>query len=989
MDSGARYHLFTVGMIAIERNDAFTASVVHRLLDEPRFDQPRYTDVDISGLFPERPATSEVPPASEIPSASASSSPPYSYQPEAWSDSSACTDIRPSRRPGKRMTTRKVYKDSHSRESRVAAQRIIEDDIEEEHRAARIPFSPERICIYDVEPNVVGPDEIMRYMRRFDLDSNEISLIPAEGRAAWNPPPGHVAIYGSMLTCGVTLPLQPFITWFLAEARLAPAQLTPNSYRILMCMWHMWHRMKRPPPTPREVRHFYSLRPVGKTGIYFLQSNQPKFWIPKDVVVKGSVEPTTDEKMKGFVWGFPTSNKFWKNSWFFVGKDWGQSISFDLDGTQMTCQVPRYFCTPQWNHLTSAFTDEELKTLARAAVRPLEKRGKPYLYREGKMIKAHLFPQISACRRRHIVSDGLARRMKGIVEASRKAVLRQRDAGIAPPEDESDEGTPENVPEGDDEEGVPDYVPEEAHDQEPTVCSAGAEGASGNFGVSRTFADSGNPVGPSSKGKEKVGDLPKPEQANLPSGSGSPHSAADMQNVPSEAVGGPSGAVAPEFPTSVEPNRSSSEIPASADPISTPGDSNTEAGQTGKRKASFSSGRPFPKIPRVVAYVNSSSEDEGEGDASVTPPREQVRESAGGSTGLPRAAPSAELPEGDVGDMGSSPQIDDPTPETIFRAMASGRAYIGEDHWSHFRTGTVSDRLRNFFNSASYMVAEMSGACQAGEAQAEKIRRLEAQLKESEDHCSRAELARQEEARSSEMLINQCLARQMEAEQRASSAAEEVRTLQDQLSSTREALLRAEQNAEDGKSAYERRIDDLECQALTAKELSKGARLEMELQSVDRFKRSPAYDALLLREFQRGMVSAGEFFKQKNRATDRARANWSLSIRKHVDTSLESLRIQMKEWRAYCRSKGKTPHPMHLEVPTAESFSTFYASERVSFNNEIPDLGPVPGTDYSHWMDDEEDVIVWPSDDSLLSEYVMEPDPDVGRSSSPPPAPSS
>ena len=58
-----------------------------------------------------------------------------------------------------------------------------------------------------------------------------------------------------------------------------------------------------------------------------------------------------------------------------------------------------------------------------------------------------------------IVSDGLARRMKGIVEASRKAALRQRDAGIAPPKDESDEGTLENLPEGDDEEGVPDYVP--------------------------------------------------------------------------------------------------------------------------------------------------------------------------------------------------------------------------------------------------------------------------------------------------------------------------------------------------------------------------------------------------------------------------------------------------------------------------------------------------------------------------------------------------
>ncbi|KAK1583644.1 hypothetical protein Q3G72_025792 [Acer saccharum] len=403
MDSEARYRLFTVGMIAIERNDAFTASVVHRLLDEPRFDQPRYTDADISGLFPERPATSEVPPASEIPSASTSSSPPYSYQPEARSNSSssACTDIRPSRRPGKRMSTRRVYKDSYSQESRVAAQRIIEDDIEEEHRAARIPFSPEHICIYDVEPNVVGPEE---------------------GRAAWNPPPGHVAVYGAMLTCGVTLPFQPFITWFLAEARLASAQLTPNSYRILMCMWHMWHRMKQPPPTPREIRHFYSLRPVGKTGIYFLQLSQPELWIPKDVMVKGEIEPTTEEKMKGF----------------------------DLDGTQMTCRVPRYFCTPQWNHLTSAFTDEELKTLARAAVRPLEKRGKPYLYNEGKMIKARLFPQISARRRRlfevDVVCDALARRMKGIVEVSRKAALRQQDAGIAPPKEESDGSAHENLP---------------------------------------------------------------------------------------------------------------------------------------------------------------------------------------------------------------------------------------------------------------------------------------------------------------------------------------------------------------------------------------------------------------------------------------------------------------------------------------------------------------------------------------------------------------
>ena len=284
----------------------------------------------------------------------------------------------------------------------------------------------------------------------------------------------------------------------------------------------------------------------------------------------------------------------------------------------------------------------------------------------------------------------------------------------------------------------------------------------------------------------------------------------------------------------------------------------------------------------------------------------------------------------------------------------------------------------------------MSGACQAGEAQAERIKRLEAQLKESEDRCSRAELASREGAKSSQVLLDQCLARQLEAEQRASSAADEVQILKDQLSSVQGALLQAEQSAEDAKSAYERRIEDLERQALTVKSLSEEARLELEIQSVDRFKKSPAYDALLLREFQRGMVSAGEFFKQKNRATDRARVNWGLSIKKHVETSLESLRVQMREWRAYCRSKGKAPHPMHLEVPSADSFSTFYACEKAGIDNERPDLGPIPGADYTDWMvDEEEDVIVWPSDDSLLSEYVMEPDPDVFGSSSRPPAPPS
>ena len=92
----------------------------------------------------------------------------------------------------------------------------------------------------------------------------------------------------------------------------------------------------------------------------------------------------------------------------------------------------------------------------------------------------------------------------------------------------------------------------------------------------------------------------------------------------------------------------------------------------------------------------------------------------------------------------------------------------------------------------------------------------------------------------------------------------------------------------------------------------------------------------------------------------------------------------MKVWRAYCRSKVKAPHPMHLEMPTKKAFSTFHACQKAGIDGEEPDVRPMPGWDYSTWMDDADDEIVWPSDASLLSEYDMVPKPSLVGSSSQP-----
>ena len=120
------------------------------------------------------------------------------------------------------------------RDSLLGAQTVIESDVED-HQRNNLCFAADRPSSFDTEVNVVGEQEITKYKRRYDI-LKTVVLLPSGERAAWNPPSGAVAIYGSMLGCGVTLPLQPFIARFLADAMLAPAQLSPNSYRILMAL---------------------------------------------------------------------------------------------------------------------------------------------------------------------------------------------------------------------------------------------------------------------------------------------------------------------------------------------------------------------------------------------------------------------------------------------------------------------------------------------------------------------------------------------------------------------------------------------------------------------------------------------------------------------------------------------------------------------------------------------------------------------------------
>lgn len=169
-----------------------------------------------------------------------------------------------------------------------------------------------------------------------------------------------------------------------------------------MCLCLMWKLKGYGPPTPQEIHHFYTLRQVGNSGSYFLSSSPLENWIPEGVANPGQVEISGDEKKKGFIWGFPTSNKRWKNSWFFTGRDWGRDSLADVNHNFQAKKVPRHITSPEfWTKIDLVLLDAKITHVATVAILPLFERGRSFLLEEEKMITQGIFTRLPARLPRH------------------------------------------------------------------------------------------------------------------------------------------------------------------------------------------------------------------------------------------------------------------------------------------------------------------------------------------------------------------------------------------------------------------------------------------------------------------------------------------------------------------------------------------------------------------------------------------------------------
>lgn len=124
----------------------------------------------------------------------------------------------------------------------------------------------------------------------------------ADGRVT-SPPSGFIAFYLENLRSGLRFPIPEFLRNIFDYYRICPAQLAPNSVRILIT-FALLCRLIQATPRLSLFRPFFMLRPHPKADGWW-------YFTPR--------------KGLSFITGLPSSIHDWKTQFFFVSPptSWG------------------------------------------------------------------------------------------------------------------------------------------------------------------------------------------------------------------------------------------------------------------------------------------------------------------------------------------------------------------------------------------------------------------------------------------------------------------------------------------------------------------------------------------------------------------------------------------------------------------------------------------------------------------------------------------
>ncbi|KAL5746444.1 hypothetical protein ACOSP7_027590 [Xanthoceras sorbifolium] len=237
-----------------------------------------------------------------------------------------------------------------------------------------------RFAVNRVRENRINNSRLSIYREEFSIPSDVGLRIPNMGEQVPNPEPGCVAIHPAFLEIGMCLPLQPYVRRFLREVGLAPAQLSPNSWRILIRMWCLW-RLNGidTDPTLSEIKHCYKLvgHARGGDGWWHLSN-----W--------------TRLSGHSLIIGQPSSNKEWKKTWFVATTGRGRELT--IGGREQ--RVRSVFGFPgTWEHVHEKdLTAEEREHINSAWETRSDHRHIDYLLDVRVLASVNIIPEPSSLR---------------------------------------------------------------------------------------------------------------------------------------------------------------------------------------------------------------------------------------------------------------------------------------------------------------------------------------------------------------------------------------------------------------------------------------------------------------------------------------------------------------------------------------------------------------------------------------------------------------
>ncbi|KAK0590400.1 hypothetical protein LWI29_026576 [Acer saccharum] len=170
--------------------------------------------------------------------------------------------------------------------------------------------------------------------KTFSIPNTVFLHLPQDNDLPSFPPKDKVTFCSDFFRFGVRLPLHPFISRVLCHYKLAPSQLCPNGWRILVGTLALFRSMYNDDPSLAEFQYLNCLKANVCSGWYYFH--------PRPNVSK-------------LILDLPDDNKNWKQKWFIISRSWCGELR--EDGVMRS--VPTHFGIPVSNSSITVLRDHE------------------------------------------------------------------------------------------------------------------------------------------------------------------------------------------------------------------------------------------------------------------------------------------------------------------------------------------------------------------------------------------------------------------------------------------------------------------------------------------------------------------------------------------------------------------------------------------------------------------------------------------------------